>query len=149
MSTEVVVALIGGGSGLVTGTVGSLVAPWSVWRAEKQKLRHARMAELMSEWREGVNQLRADEDEACPRMPIPRPPGESGDIYGVLVSQMPDPDNVKVDRLDWFLSMETFLSEEVLSEVQSLGSKRLHERSGRLPDILAREIARIEHKRLT
>jgi hypothetical protein len=39
---EIAVAIIGGGVGLATGIVGTLLSPWTNWRAEKTKLQQER-----------------------------------------------------------------------------------------------------------
>lgn len=60
MSSEIVVALIGGGAGLATGIVGSLFAPWANWGAEKRRRRQDRRVERIAEWRAGASQLGGD-----------------------------------------------------------------------------------------
>lgn len=53
-------ALVGGGVGLVTGAVASLIAPWANWGIEKRKLRRAGRVERIREWRAGASQLDSD-----------------------------------------------------------------------------------------
>jgi len=60
VSSEIVVALIGGGAGLATGIVGSLFAPWANWGAEKRRRRQDRRVERIGEWRAGAYQLGGD-----------------------------------------------------------------------------------------
>jgi hypothetical protein len=59
VASEIVVALIGGGAGLASGTVVSLIAPWSNWGIEKRRLRRESRVQRIKEWRKGVNALRA------------------------------------------------------------------------------------------
>jgi hypothetical protein len=42
---EIAVAIIGGGVGLATGIVGTLLSLWANWRAEKTKLQQERRVE--------------------------------------------------------------------------------------------------------
>lgn len=52
MDPQVSAALVGGGAGLATGVVGSLLAPWSNWGVEKRRGRLERRRQLIDEWRE-------------------------------------------------------------------------------------------------
>jgi hypothetical protein len=52
MSQEVVTALIAGVVGLITGAIGSLVAPWVNWGIEKRRKKHENRAALISIWRQ-------------------------------------------------------------------------------------------------
>jgi hypothetical protein len=71
VASEITVAVIGGVAGLVTGTAGSLTAPWAQWGVEQRRLRRQRSVDLIAEWRAGIDALRAAEDEAAPRIPFP------------------------------------------------------------------------------
>lgn len=50
MSQEVVTALIAAIVGLLTGAIGSLVAPWVNWGIEKRRKRHDKRGALVETW---------------------------------------------------------------------------------------------------
>lgn len=52
MSEAVVTALIAGIVGLLTGAVGSLLAPWAQWGVEKRRKKIERRTTLIDSWRE-------------------------------------------------------------------------------------------------
>lgn len=52
MDASLINALIAGSVGLVTGAIGSLIAPWIQWGVEKKRKKHDRRVELISQWRQ-------------------------------------------------------------------------------------------------
>jgi hypothetical protein len=52
---ELKVAIIAGVVGLLTGVVGSLVAPWVQWGIEKRRFRLNRRLEYIKQWRRFVS----------------------------------------------------------------------------------------------
>jgi len=54
MDSMVTAAIIGGGSGLIAGVVGSLVAPWIHWGIEKRRNRRTAKVDLLSSARQYV-----------------------------------------------------------------------------------------------
>lgn len=50
MSQEVVTALIAAIVGLLTGAIGSLIAPWVNWGIEKRRKKHENRAALVETW---------------------------------------------------------------------------------------------------
>lgn len=52
MEASIINAVIAGVVGLITGAVGSLVAPWIQWGIEKRRKRYERRVELIKQWRE-------------------------------------------------------------------------------------------------
>ncbi|GLE56617.1 hypothetical protein NJBCHELONAE_19260 [Mycobacteroides chelonae] len=146
MSSEIVVALIGGAAGLVSGTIGSLIAPWSQWGVERHRLRRQRRAELLAEWRRGVDGLREVESGAAVTMRGPSIPGRTENVRMILDDGRPDPDEANVNRHQWFLSLKPHLSADVTSEVDELVKTRIVRRSRDLPGLLAEEIVKIEKK---
>jgi len=54
MDATVQVAIIGGVAGLVTGVIGSLVAPWANWSIEKRKQKLVYRRQLISEARQAI-----------------------------------------------------------------------------------------------
>jgi hypothetical protein len=61
VASDIAVAFIGGGAGLltgaVTGTVSSLIAPWAHWGIEKKRLARERRVARIEEWKERVGNL--------------------------------------------------------------------------------------------
>jgi hypothetical protein len=51
MSQGIITALIAGAVGLLTGAIGSLIAPWVNWGIEKRRKRHDNRARLINTWR--------------------------------------------------------------------------------------------------
>lgn len=51
MSDTLITALIAGLVGLLTGAIGSLVAPWAQWGVEKQRKKLERKIALVEHWR--------------------------------------------------------------------------------------------------
>ena len=56
ISDTILVACIG----LVSGAIGSLIAPWVKWRIEKRKLIHNRRVELIDNWRSFIEDFDFD-----------------------------------------------------------------------------------------
>lgn len=52
MSDTILTALIAGVVGLVTGAVGSLIAPWVNWGIEKRRKQFENRSELVHQWRD-------------------------------------------------------------------------------------------------
>jgi hypothetical protein len=48
MDEKLLTALIGGGAGLATGTIGGLISPWVHWHIEQRKQRRYARRELIS-----------------------------------------------------------------------------------------------------
>ena len=131
MAHEVPVAVISGGVGLATGAIGSLFAPWAKWGVEKRRNRQERRAERIKEWREGIGDLRYAEQESIPG----RPEGH------LLFADIGNPN---LTSQGWWITLKTELSRPALRQLSRLTSKPLVDREGRVPDLLEREVARIE-----
>jgi hypothetical protein len=54
MSDTLIAAIVGAVAGIITGSIGSLFAPWANWGIEKQKQKLAHRRELVAKWREMV-----------------------------------------------------------------------------------------------
>ena len=52
MDPLILSAIIGGFAGLITGVIGSLIAPWIHWGIEKKRNKQTWRAELVKQWRE-------------------------------------------------------------------------------------------------
>jgi hypothetical protein len=144
MASEIAVAVIGGVAGLVTGTAGSLTAPWAQWGVEKRRDRRRRRAELIAEWRAGIDALRAAEDEAAPRIPFPGGgPGGSGS-YIVPSTGAPDPPAARDTEQNWYETLRPHLSEGAHESLKALRVKKVSQRIGQIPDLLRAEVVRIE-----
>jgi hypothetical protein len=58
VNIQVQTALIGAAAGLVSGAVGSLIAPWVNWRIERKRELHRGRAGRLAEWRAGLAQAK-------------------------------------------------------------------------------------------
>lgn len=143
MASEIAVAVIGGVAGLVTGTAGSLTAPWAQWGVEKRRLRRQRRVELVAEWRAGIDALRAAESKAVPHIPFPGGPGRPGG-YLVVSTNAPDPPETRDKLQDWYETLSPYLAKEAHDALQALRGKPVADRTGKIPDLLRAEVVRIE-----
>lgn len=62
MAQDVVTALMAGVVGLVTGAIGSLIAPWINWGIEKRRKQHGNRAKLIETWRDIIAGPRFERD---------------------------------------------------------------------------------------
>ncbi|SLG22561.1 Uncharacterised protein [Mycobacteroides abscessus subsp. abscessus] len=146
MASEVMVALIGGGAGLVSGAIGSLLAPWSTWGVERNRLKRERRTQLIAEWREGVDNLRQIESDAVVEFPAPRIPGGPEGLRMLVDDGSPDPKEANVSRYHWYASLKPYLSSETAKVVDELAGTRIINRKKSLPVVLSDEIVNIEKK---
>ena len=58
MDSELWAAAIGGGAGLATGAVSSLLAPWAKWSIEKRQVKMQHRLAILKEARRGVAEYR-------------------------------------------------------------------------------------------
>jgi hypothetical protein len=68
MSDTVLAAIVGAVAGIITGSIGSLFAPWANWGIEKRKQKLAYQRELVIKWRAMIEEVAhknslPDEDE--------------------------------------------------------------------------------------
>ncbi|NDJ91827.1 hypothetical protein [Mycolicibacter kumamotonensis] len=138
MASEIAVAIIGGVAGLISGTAGSLTAPWAQWGVEQKRLRRQRRVELITEWRSGIDALRAAEDAAAPRLPFP------GGGQLVVTTDRSDPPETRDTEQNWYETLRPHLSADVQKSLKELRGKRVAHRTGRIPDLLRAEVARLE-----
>lgn len=61
MAYEIWTAAIGAASGLVSGGIASVVAPWINWGIEKKRLERQRRYDLLKSWREGIARMETDD----------------------------------------------------------------------------------------
>ena len=54
MSDTLWAAIVGGGAGIVTGTLSSILAPWVNWRIEQRRNKIIRRTEQIHRWREMI-----------------------------------------------------------------------------------------------
>jgi hypothetical protein len=52
MSDTLIAAIVGAVAGIITGSIGSLFAPWANWGVEKRRKKHEYRKDLIKEWRE-------------------------------------------------------------------------------------------------
>jgi hypothetical protein len=84
----------GGVSGLITGTIGSLVAPWANWQVEKRREKLRAKRERVAEWRK-----------------------ELGEAQGYLSAEVYD--NVRETRC--FAQLEPFMTREETAVIEGSG----------------------------
>jgi hypothetical protein len=156
VASEIAIALIGGGAGLVTGTIGSLFAPWSQWGVEKQRLRREGRLGKLIEWRSGIAELDQKGADFAALWELEPPP--AGRVPTNLIKAELDLRRaLELDRLSWFQSLSNHLEpglREQLREPQknivrpgSDGTPRFYgpdELAGVVASKLAAEVARIE-----
>lgn len=133
------VALIGGVTGVISGGIASLAAPWSQWGVEKRRMRQQNRISQIDLWRNGIDELRRGERAADTRIPVP-----IDNRVAYLISGEPDPESIKLEQLSWYFSLQPHMSRESDERATSLASKRVAERESDLPAHLAKEVARIE-----
>ena len=150
VASDIAVAFIGGGAGLltgaVTGTISSLIAPWANWGIEKKRLARERRVERIKEWRDGVKDLRnaQHEDGKLKQVPKPASLGDRVTERIQYASVVPDPDLVNVCTKPWFRTLRRELSKKTVRQIAVLTAQPLQQRLGALPDRLDEEINRIE-----
>ncbi|MEE6179212.1 hypothetical protein [Mycobacterium sp. 050134] len=134
MASDIAVAFIGGGAGLltgaVTGTISSLVAPWANWGIEKKRLTRERRVRRIKEWRDGVENL--DWAEANH--------GQEGYLTTERISG-------DVRTKDWWVTLRPEMSPDVLNEVEGLSEQPIHQRHGKISKLIQHEITRIEREK--
>ena len=54
-------AIAGGATGIVTGSISSLLAPWAIWGIEKRRQKLAYRRELIAKWRRMLSQAASSE----------------------------------------------------------------------------------------
>ena len=52
MDPSIISAIVGGITGLISGAISSLFAPWINWGIEKRRKKQERRTELVKQWRE-------------------------------------------------------------------------------------------------
>lgn len=146
MALEIVVALIGGGAGLATGAIGSLVAPWANWGIEQRRLRRAIRLERISEWRSGVAVLRRAELEDGKSQRVAKRATLRDRITDPIeyVNVVPDPDLANVQTKPWYGTLRRELSGKTVRQIAALSAEPLQQRLSAVPDKLDEEINRLE-----
>jgi hypothetical protein len=62
VSDTLIAAIVGAVAGIITGSIGSLFAPWATWGIEKRKQKLARQRELVDKWRVMLSEIQHPED---------------------------------------------------------------------------------------
>jgi hypothetical protein len=115
MASEVWTAVIGGVSGLVSGAIASLVAPWANWSIEKRREDRRRRYDLLDSWRTGIASM---------------PVEASHDEY---------------IRRDWYETLRPHLGKDVLGWLEKPRTLIVRPETGRgLKDLFTGEVDRIE-----
>lgn len=128
MTSEVVVALIGGAAGLVTGTIGSLLAPWSQWGVEKRRLRRDSRVQRLAEWRAGIAIL-DEQAETYKHYAYgynkDHPSVDHTDVNRELLKLQ---HMLNVERFAWFQSLSHYLAADVdTKSARTTGPLSIHE----------------------
>ncbi|MGD1173772.1 hypothetical protein ACKUVQ_10855 [Mycobacterium seoulense] len=146
MASEIVLALISGGTGFATGAVGSLFAPWANWGIEKRRLRRTSRVDRISQWRSGVAMLRRAEPEHGIPQQVAKPASLGDRITEryQYITRTPDPDLVDVYTKPWFRQLRRELSRKTLRQIAAMTAQPVQQRIGDLPDRLEEEINRLE-----
>ena len=74
MDNTILVALVGAASGLVSGTVASLIAPWINWGVEKRKQKLEYRRQLVVSWRKMI-------EDVSKQVPEDKSPGDVVFLY--------------------------------------------------------------------
>ena len=149
MASEIAVAFIGGGAGLltgaITGAISSLIAPWANWDI-KRRLNRTTRADRIKEWRLGVANLRKAEREHGQPQSVPKPKSWEDKITGrpEFITVLPNADLINVDTRPWFRTLRREVSKKALRKVKALNGQPLEVRTKSLPEVLDEEINRIE-----
>jgi hypothetical protein len=150
VASEIAVAFIGGGAGLltgaITGAISSLIAPWANWGIEKRRLNRTSRVGRVKEWRQGVAYLRKAEREHGQPQSVPKLKSWQDKITArpEFITVLPDADLINVDNKPWFRTLRREVSKKTLRNVEVLNRQPLQERTKSLPDVLDEEINRIE-----
>ena len=132
MASEIMVALIG----LGTGAIGSLVAPWANWGAEKRRRKEDRRGVvLITNWRHDIRQLRLAETHHLALTAESR----TNDL-----PEPPEPLEADPRHHEWFRTLELELSDDAARRIEELRSLPIHDRQGLISDVLEEEVRRIE-----
>ena len=134
MASDIAVAFVGGGAGLltgaVTGTISSLIAPWANWGIEKKRLARERRVERVKEWRDGVEDLDWAEAHHGQEGYLP-----SDRISGDLRTK------------SWWATLRPEMAPDVLRKVEDLSEKPIPTRHGQISKLIEHEITRIEREK--
>lgn len=134
MASDIAVAFIGGGAGLLTGAVSgvisSLIAPWANWGIEKKRLTRERQVERIKEWRDGVEDL--DFAEAHH--------GQEGYLPSDRISG-------DVRTKAWWVTLRPEMAPDVRHKIEDLSEKPIQQRHGQISKVIEHEISRIEREK--
>lgn len=134
VASDIAVALIGGGAGLltgaVTGTISSLIAPWANWGIEKKRRAQDLRQKRIEEWRRHLDDLDWAEN-----------------YHGRVVNPGDDPISGDVRTKDWFITLRAEMAADALQQVEELSQRPMQTRRGEMSKLLGEEITRIEREK--
>jgi hypothetical protein len=134
VASDIAVAFIGGGAGLltgaVTGTLSSLIAPWANWGIEKKRLAREGRVERIKKWRDGVENLDWEE----------RNHGQQGYLSTDVISG-------DVRTKGWWITLRPEMAPDVRNKVEDLSEKPIPTRQGQVSKLIEHEITRIEREK--
>ena len=135
VASDIAIAFIGGGAGLltgaVTGTISSLVAPWANWGIEKKRRTRELQLQRVVGGRKHLEHLNSLSEKYHGRALVP---GE-------------DPISADVRTKDWFITLRAEMSADALRRVEELSQRPVHTRRGEMATLLGEEISRIEREK--
>jgi hypothetical protein len=134
VASDIAVAFIGGGAGLltgaVTGAISALIAPWAKWGIEKKRLAREPRVERVKEWRGHLDHVNWAEK-----------------YHGRGIAPGEDPISGDVRTRDWFATLHAEMGADALQQFEELSQRPIHTRRGEMSKLLAAEISRIEREK--
>lgn len=122
MSDTVWAAIVGGGAGIITGSLSSLFAPWVNWGIEKRRRKLEGRIELIHKWREMIMGWRFYADHNTPSI-------------------------LHLDLERGWVSLEPHLKPSVLKEVARYQGREIpYDELDQLVGYLLVELAKLEKK---
>jgi hypothetical protein len=135
MASEVAVAVISGGTGVVGLAIGSVVTRWANWGFEKSRRKEDRRVARIESWRVEIRQLRNAENSCVARNEERRAKQEPE------LGDLPEADPM---HHEWFRDLQLELAEDAVERVEELRQKPVKDRLGEVPNLLEEEVRRIE-----
>jgi hypothetical protein len=135
VASEIAVAFIGGGAGLltgaVTGAISSLIAPWANWGIEKKRLTHDSRQQRIKDWRRNLEHL----------------DNFSEKWHGRALAPGEDPISADVRTADWFITLRAEMSADAVRRAEELNERPVHTRRSEMAKLLGEEVSRIEREK--
>jgi len=127
--SEIWAAVIGGIAGLVTGALGSVIAPWVSWGIEKRREDRKHKRDLIMSWRTGIASI---DDEGSDVDGLPR---------GYLMQH-----TSRYFRTPWYETLRPYLSEFHRVNFEKNNTSVAGGTPRSLKNLIAGEVDRIERE---